>query len=73
VQVASLASEKDAQTMAEGLRKSGYDAYVTVFESKNKTWHRVRIGKFGDLRAASELKNSFALSPQFKHAYVVAN
>ncbi len=73
VQVASLVFEKDARRLAEDLRKNGYDAYVTTFENENKVWHRVRVGRFADPGAASELKNSFAASPQFKHAYVVTN
>lgn len=73
VQVASLAFEKDAQKIADDLRRGGYDAYVTIFRTEDKTWHRVRIGKFVDVHAATELKNSLANSPQFKQAYVAAN
>jgi Flp pilus assembly secretin CpaC len=73
VQVASLAGEKDAQKMAELLRKNGYEAYVTTFETESKTWHRVRVGRFGDLRAANELKSSLSNTTQFKQAYVAAN
>src|SRR6266576_292443 len=76
VQVASLAGlagEKDAQKMADFLRKSGYEAYVMIFETESKTWHRVRIGRFIDLRAANELKDSLSNATQFKQAYVAAN
>jgi Flp pilus assembly secretin CpaC len=73
VQVASLAGEKDAQKMAELLRKNGYEAYVTTFETESKIWHRVRVGRFVDLRAANELKTSISNATQFKQAYVAAN
>ena len=73
VQVAALATSKDAQTMADFLRKAGYDSYVMIFENQGKTWHRVRIGRFVDLQSAMQLKNSLADSAQFKQAYVAAN
>ena len=73
VQVASLAAEKDAQTMADFLRQHGYDAYVMTVQLDSKTWHRVRIGRFVDLEAANQLRNSLASSTDFKRAYVAAN
>jgi hypothetical protein len=73
VQVAALATSKDAQTMADFLRKAGYDSYVMIFENQGKTWHRVRIGRFVDLQSAMQLKNALADSAQFKQAYVAAN
>jgi len=73
VQVAALATAKDAQTMAEFLRNSGYDSYVMVFENQGKTWHRVRVGKFADVRSAMQLKNSLTDLAQFKQAYVAGN
>ena len=73
VQVAALATAKDAETMAEFLRKSGYDSYVMVFENQGKTWHRVRVGKFADVRSAMQLKNSLTDLAQFKQAYVAGN
>ncbi|HWP24140.1 MAG TPA: SPOR domain-containing protein [Candidatus Binatia bacterium] len=73
VQVASLTLEKDARKIAEDLRKSGYDAYVTTFENENRVWHRVRVGRFTDLGAANELKDSLAKSRQFNQAYVAVH
>jgi cell division septation protein DedD len=73
VQVAALATAKDAQTMAEFLRKSGYDAYVMLFENQGKIWHRVRVGRFADVRSATQLKNSLTDLAQFKQAYVASN
>ena len=59
--------------MAEFLRNSGYDSYVMVFEDQGKTWHRVRVGKFADVRSAMQLKNSLTDFAQFKQAYVASN
>jgi general secretion pathway protein D len=73
VQVAALADEIDARTMMQSLRKSGYDAYVVTVQAASKTWHRVRIGRFGDLQAAQQTKASLAESSPFRRAFVVAN
>ena len=73
VQVAALADESDAKTMMQSLRKSGYDAYVIAAQAASKTWHRVRVGRFGDLQAAQRLKASLAEAGPFKRAFVVAN
>lgn len=73
VQVAALATAKDAQTTAEFLRRSGYDSYVMLFENQGKTWHRVRVGKFAEVRSAIQLKNSLTDFAQFRQAYVAAN
>jgi cell division septation protein DedD len=73
VQVAALATAKDAQTTAEFLRRSGYDSYVMIFENQGTTWHRVRVGKFAEIRPAIQLKNSLADFAQFRQAYVAAN
>jgi Flp pilus assembly secretin CpaC len=73
VQVAAMATAKDAQTTAEFLRRSGYDSYVMIFENQGTTWHRVRVGKFAEIRPAIQLKNSLADFAQFRQAYVAAN
>jgi len=73
VQVAALADESDAKTMMQSLRKTGYDAYVVTVQAASKTWHRVRVGRFGDLQAAQQMKASLAESSPFRRAFVVAN
>ena len=73
VQVAALARRQDAEAMVASLRKSGYDAYVITHEAENKTWHRVRVGRFVDLHAANQLKDTLANSTEFKRAYVAAS
>ena len=59
--------------MADFLRQHGYDAYVMTVQLDSKTWHRVRIGRFVDLEAANQLRNSLASFTDFKRAYVAAN
>ena len=73
VQVASLNDRKDADTIVHALRNSGYDAYVLTSLIENKTWYRVRIGQFTDLRGAKQLRDTLISAPQFKQAYVAAN
>jgi cell division septation protein DedD len=73
VQVAALAEEKDAVVMMNSLRKNGYDAYVMTIQAENKTWHRVRVGRFADLQAAHQMKNSLTGSSEFKRAFVAAS
>lgn len=72
VQVASLARRNDAEAIASGLREGGYEAYVLTAEVEGKTWHRVRVGKFSDLRAAQHLQGSLIYKGHFKDAYVDA-
>jgi cell division septation protein DedD len=69
VQVASLANRKDADVMAAGLQKTGYEAYVVTAETTGSIWHRVRLGQFTDLGTANRFKETLPV-PQFKRAYV---
>jgi cell division septation protein DedD len=73
VQVAAHAARKDADTMALGLRKSGYEAYVMTVQSENKTWYRVRVGQFSDIASAKQVRQSLVDVLQLKGAYVAAN
>jgi cell division septation protein DedD len=70
VQVAALSEKKDAEAIANTLRKSGYDAYVVTIQLGEKTWHRVRVGQLADTKAAGELKNTLVSATPFKQAYV---
>jgi cell division septation protein DedD len=67
-----VAGRKDAETIADTLRKNGYDAYVVTIQIGEKTWHRVRVGQLADTKAASELKNTLVSATPFKQAYVAA-
>jgi general secretion pathway protein D len=70
VQVAAVTGRKDAEAIADTLRKKGYDAYVVTIQLGEKTWHRVRVGQLADTKAASELKNTLVSATPFKQAYV---
>jgi cell division septation protein DedD len=72
VQVASLARRNDAEAIASALREGGYEAYVLTAAVEGKTWHRVRVGQFSDLRAAQHLQDSLVYRGHFKDAYVDA-
>jgi cell division septation protein DedD len=73
VQVAALADNKDAESMAEKLRKLGHQAYVITSQVAEKIWHRVRVGKFENQNDAQELRKNLAAEKEFRQAYIAAN
>lgn len=73
LQVAALAENRDAESMAAKLRKVGHQAYVLTSQVAEKIWHRVRIGKFENQNDAQELKKALATSKEFRQAYVALN
>lgn len=73
VQVAALAENKDAQSLAAKLRKVGQQAYVLTTQVAEKIWHRVRIGKFENQNDAQELKKALSAEKEFRQAYVALN
>ncbi|PIV24086.1 MAG: septal ring lytic transglycosylase RlpA family lipoprotein [Deltaproteobacteria bacterium CG03_land_8_20_14_0_80_45_14] len=46
LQVGSFADETNAQKLAEQLRKSFENVYVTIVETLTQKYHRVRVGQF---------------------------
>lgn len=73
VQVAALAENKAAESVADQLRKIGYDAYVMTTQGERKIWHRVRIGRFESHQDAIELQKALVANKQFQRAYVAVN
>jgi len=73
VQVASLADSRDAESLAEKLRRAGHQAYVLTAQVADRTWHRVRIGKFAVQNDAEELKKAIGARQKFHDAYVAVN
>jgi cell division septation protein DedD len=73
VQVAALAENKDAESLAGKLRHEGYQAYVVMNQTDTKTWHRVRVGRFENQHDAQELKKALAASKPYRNAYVALN
>jgi cell division septation protein DedD len=52
LQVGSFADENNAQKLAEQLRKSFENVYVTTVETLTQKYHRVRVGQFETREAA---------------------
>ena len=70
VQVASIAESSAAESVAQKLRRLGYDAYVRVAKSENKTWHRVRVGQLQSQKDAAELRNVLSTKKEHRDAYI---
>jgi len=73
VQVAASVENKDAESMAEKLRREGYQAYVVTAQVEQKIWHRVRVGQFANQQEAWDLKKLLAAIKEYRQAYVAAN
>ena len=73
VQVAASEENKLAESVANQLRKTGYEAYILTFQVGGKIWHRVRIGRFENHRDATELQKALVANKQFQGAYVALN
>jgi len=71
VQVAAIAESSAAESLAQKLRRLGYDAYVKIAKSDNKTWHRVRVGQLENQKDAADLRNTLSTNREHKDAYVV--
>lgn len=56
VQVASYASEGEAQKMASDLKKKGYSAFYIPANVKGKTWYRVSVGQFATQKEAQNYR-----------------
>ena len=57
VQVASFLTPERAERLIEELTKKGYRAYVHPFEAPGqRSWYRVKIGKFADRAAANRAR-----------------
>jgi len=52
LQVGSFADENNAQKLAEQLRKSFENVYVTTLETLTQKYHRVRVGQFENRESA---------------------
>ncbi|MEW6107866.1 MAG: SPOR domain-containing protein [Nitrospirota bacterium] len=59
VQVGAFGSEQNAESLADKLKKNGYDAFIQKdTTSGNRTIYRVLIGKFDERNMASQLAGS---------------
>ncbi len=70
VQVAAVAEKNAAESLAEKLRKLGYDAYVRFTKGDNKSWHRVRVGQLENQKAAADLRSILSAKKEHRDAYI---
>jgi cell division septation protein DedD len=70
VQVASVAEANAAESIAQKLRRLGYDAYVRMVKNDTKTWHRVRVGQLQSQKEAADLRNLLSTNKDHKDAYI---
>ena len=72
VQVAASRSRATADNMVAELRKRGYQAYVTSGRLNQKTFYRVRVGRYGTRRGAmADLQRLKAAN--YKNAMITRN
>lgn len=72
VQVASYRDREDAEELAQGLTRKGYQAFVAgaVVPGKGR-WYRVRVGRFGTRKEAASFGESLMRKePSLKSVYV---
>jgi len=70
VQVAAVAERTAAESLAEKLRRLGYDAYVRFTKGENKSWHRVRVGQLESQKDAAQLRNILSTKKEHRDAYI---
>lgn len=71
VQVAAIGESSAAESLAQKLRRLGYDAYVRVIKTDNKTWHRVRVGQLENQKDAADLRKTLSSNKEHKDAFIV--
>ena len=66
IQIAATEDEKKAESLKKSYIRKGYDAFISTVIVRNKTYYRIRLGKYpvkeDALLAAEELKNREKLS-----------
>lgn len=70
VQVASFASEKEAQEQAAHLKSKGYHAFYIPAVVKGNTWYRVGIGLFASRKLALEYQGTIQKEAHLSQAIV---
>ena len=56
VQVASYADEKEAKEYVSRLKERGFTAFYLAAKVKARTWYRVQVGLFDNVKSAEEYK-----------------
>jgi len=70
VQVASFATDKEAQTLASKLKVKGYDANVASAQVGGRTWYRVEVGRLASRNEARELQKNLQVSEKIEQSIV---
>lgn len=70
VQIASYASEKEAQTRTADLKTQGFNSFYITATVKGKTWYRVGIGLFSTEKEAKAYKNDLLARTKVTSAIV---
>ena len=72
IQVAAPRSRVTADSMAAKLKKRGYEAYVTAGQLNQKTFYRVRVGRYRNrTEAVADLQR--LKTEDYKNAYITGN
>ena len=70
VQIASYASEKEAQTRTADLKTQGFNSFYITATVKGKTWYRVGIGLFSTEKEAKAYKSDLLARTKVTSAIV---
>lgn len=70
IQVASFASEEEAKANAAELKEKGWNAFYVPADIKGKTWYRVSVGLFSDMKSASTFRQKFLTETNISSAIV---
>ena len=72
IQVAAPRKRATADSMAVRLKKRGYEAYVTIGQLNQKTFYRVRVGRYRNrTEAVADLRR--LKNQDYKNAYITVN
>jgi cell division septation protein DedD len=72
VQVNAFPHERDAQNLSRKLEEKGYDAYVASFNTRGRTWYRVRVGHFASREEARAIQEELKSKEKFTEARAVS-
>lgn len=72
VQVSSWKTFSKAESVANSVKKLGYDAYIqrAKFPDTGKVWYRVRVGSFTTYEAAKTLRNKLIDEPSLPNSSI---
>lgn len=70
IQVASFASEEEAKSNAAELKEKGWNAFYVPADIKGKTWYRVSVGLFSDMKSATTFRQKFLTETNISSAIV---